>query len=417
MSRRRGRAGQQATAREVEPQGAATRAMAAEPVPQAAEPVPRAAEPVPVEAGGLALSEAEARRVDLTWAGAMVALLVLVYVLLSVFSGVSVPVLLAVTVAYVLNPWVTRLQRRGVERTWGSALVFAGGTLLLLAFLLYLVPVLRDQALKLPGLISEALRRLVPRVEELVGRPLPELVRQRTAELGAQASQLLQDVGPVVAGVLAAFASNTARVVTTLLGLLLVPVMGFFFLQDWPQLMQQVQRLVPRRAVGLVDRRFAEVDEVLSAFVSGQLTVGSILSVIYAVGLSLGRIEMALVIGAIAGFGNMVPYLGTAVGVVLAVLGVVLSWHGPWQLAVVVATFVVGQLAEGFVITPRVVGDKVGLSPVTVILAVLAFGDLFGFTGVLLAVPTAAILKVVLRVVVERYQRTALYTGHGGARP
>lgn len=398
MRRNKGRAGQQATARKAE---------APEPVSQA---------PVQAGASEVALSEAEARRVDLAWAGAMVVLLVLVFVLLSVFSGVSVPVLLAVAVAYVLNPLVTRLQRRGVERTWGTALVFAGGSLLLLGFLLYLVPVLRDQALKLPGLISEALHRLVPRVEELVGRPLPDLVRQRTAELGAQASQLLQNVGPVVAGVLAAFASNTARVVTTLLGLLLVPVMGFFFLQDWPRLMEQVRRLVPRRAVALVDRRFAEVDEVLSAFVSGQLTVGAILSVIYAVGLSLGRIEMALVIGAIAGFGNMVPYLGTAVGVVLAVLGVVLSWHGPWQLGVVAATFIVGQLAEGFVITPRVVGDKVGLSPVTVILAVLAFGELFGFTGVLLAVPTAAILKVVLSVVVERYQRMALYTGVEDAR-
>lgn len=160
-----------------------------------------------------------------------------------------------------------------------------------------------------------------------------------------------------------------------------------------------------------MSRRFAEVDEVLSAFVRGQLIVGGVLSVIYAAGLSAARIDMAIVIGVIAGFGNMVPYLGTGVGIVLSLVGLMLSWQGPWQLAAVAATFVIGQMLEGFVITPRIVGEKVGLAPVAIILAILAFGELFGFVGILLAVPVAAILKVVLSVVVERYRRTRLYTG------
>ncbi|HLM48803.1 MAG TPA: AI-2E family transporter, partial [Myxococcaceae bacterium] len=245
------------------------------------------------------------------------------------------------------------------------------------------------------------------------GRPLPELLRQRMTELGAQASEILQSAGPTAARLVASFAGNTARVVATLLGLLVVPVLGFFFLQDYPNLVKLVQGLVPRRAVGLVSRRFSEVDDVLSAFVRGQITVGAILSVLYSTGLGLARIDMAIVIGCIAGFGNMVPYLGTTVGVLLAALGLMLSWQGAWQLAAVAGTFLVGQMAEGLFITPRIVGDKVGLSSVTVIIAILAFGELFGFTGILLAVPTTAILKVVLRVVVERYQRTPLYTGEG----
>jgi predicted PurR-regulated permease PerM len=204
--------------------------------------------------------------------------------------------------------------------------------------------------------------------------------------------------------------------VATLLGLSVVPVLGFFFLQDYPRLIGLVRELIPRRAVKLVGQRFSEVDEVLSAFVQGQLTVGSILSVIYSVGLSFGRIDMAIVIGVIAGFGNMVPYLGTALGIVLAGLGLMLSWQGPWQLAVVAGTFVVGQLLEGFVITPRIVGEKVGLPPVTIIIAILAFSELFGFVGILLAVPVSAILKVVVRVVVLRYQRMPLYTG-GAPKP
>ncbi|WP_205525951.1 AI-2E family transporter [Pyxidicoccus trucidator] len=357
------------------------------------------------------LSEVEARRIDLWWSAVMVGSLGLVFALLSVFGGVAVPVLLALAGAYIFNPLVTALEKRGLDRTWGTTIVFVGGTLLMAGAVLYLVPVFREEAAKLPDFFRRGSTQVVPRVEALVGRSLPDLVRQRTAELGQQASDLAQSAGPAAAKILASFAGNTARFVATLLGLSVVPVLAFFFLQDYPRLTSMVKDLLPRRTVALVARRFAEVDEVLSAFVRGQLTVGAVLSVIYAAGLSAGRIDMAIVIGVIAGFGNMVPYLGTGVGILLSLVGLALSWQGPWQLAVVAGTFVIGQLLEGLVITPRIVGEKVGLAPVAVIIAILAFGELFGFVGILLAVPVAAILKVVLRVVVQRYRRTSLYTG------
>lgn len=357
------------------------------------------------------LPESEARRIDLAWSAGMVGALLLVFGLLSVFGGVAVPVLLALTMAYVLNPLVTWLERRKVDRTWGATLVFAGCTLALVGVVLYLIPVFREEAAKLPGFFRDASTQVVPRLEKLLGVSLPELVSQRAAELGEKASELIQSAGPTAAKLVARFASNTARFVATLLGLMVVPVLGFFFLKDYPRLVEMMRNLLPRRAVGLVSRRFSEVDEVLSAFVRGQLTVGAILSVIYSTGLGLARIDMAIVIGVIAGFGNMVPYLGTAVGAVLALLGLMLSWQGAWQLAAVAGTFAVAQLAEGLVITPRIVGEKVGLSPVAVIIAILAFGELFGFVGILLAVPASAILKVVLRVVVARYQKTSLYLG------
>ncbi len=366
-----------------------------------------ASQPVP-EVG---LSEVEARRIDLWWSAVMVGSLALVFALLSVFGGVAVPVLLALSGAYVFNPVVTALEKRGLDRTWGTTVVFVGGTLLMAGAVLYLVPVFREEAAKLPDFFRRASSEVVPRVEGLLGRSLPDLVRQRAAELGQQASDLVQSAGPAAARILASFAGNTARFVVTLLGLAVVPVLAFFFLQDYPRLTGMVKDLLPRRTVGLVSRRFAEVDEVLSAFVRGQLTVGAVLSVIYAAGLGVGRIDMAIVIGVIAGFGNMVPYLGTGLGIVLSLVGLMLSWQGPWQLAVVAGTFVVGQLLEGLVITPRIVGEKVGLAPVAVIIAILAFGELFGFVGILLAVPVSAILKVVLRVVVQRYRRTSLYTG------
>ncbi|RKG54575.1 AI-2E family transporter [Corallococcus sp. AB011P] len=368
-------------------------------------------EPVPPPGDPAALDETEARRVDFVWSGVMVGSLALVFALLSVFGGVAVPVLLALTGAYAFNPLVTLMEKRGVDRTWGTSILFFAGTLLMVGAGLYLVPVFRDEAAKLPGFFQRASTQVVPQVESLLGVSLPDLVSQRTAELGEKASELLQSAGPTAARLVASFAGNTARFAATLLGLSVVPVLAFFFLQDYPRLMGRIQDLLPRRSVALVTQRFREVDEVLSAFVQGQLTVGAILSVLYAVGLSVARIDLAIAIGLIAGFGNMVPYLGTGIGVVLAVLGVLLSWQGPWQLAVVAATFIIGQLAEGFVITPRVVGEKVGLAPVAVIIAVLAFGELFGFVGILLAVPASAILKVVLSVVLQRYRRTQLYKG------
>jgi predicted PurR-regulated permease PerM len=349
--------------------------------------------------------------VDLLWCAGLLAGLALLFALLSLVGGVAVPVLLALAGAYALNPVVTALERRGLSRTLGTSLVYAMGGLLLVGAVLYLVPGFREQAARLPEFLRLASTQVLPRVEAALGLSLPELVRERAAELGSHASELLQSAGPAAARILAGFAGNTARLVATVLGLAVVPVLCFFFLVDYPALVQRAQDLVPRRAVGLVSRRFAEVDEVLSAFVQGQLTVGAILAVLYAAGLSLARVELAIVIGVVAGFGNMVPYLGTGVGVVLALVGTLLAWQGPWQLAAVAATFVVGQLLEGLVITPRIVGEKVGLSPVAVIIAILAFGELFGFVGILLAVPVGALLKVVLRVVVERYQRTALYTG------
>ncbi len=374
------------------------------PEPARLEVVPSPSPPASPEA---ALSEFEARRIDFAWAGGVV----LVFVLLSLFKGVAVPVLLALAIAYALNPVVTWLEKKRLSRSAGTSLTSGAGALLAVGFVLYLIPVFRAEAEKMPEFFERAGTRFVPWLEERTGLLLPELVRQRTTELTTEASDLLKSAGPALANLAKSFANNTARFVATVLGLFVVPVLGFFFLKDYPRLLELAKGLLPRRSVELVVRRFAEVDEVLSAFLRGQLTVGAILSVLYSTGLSIARIDMAILIGLIAGFGNMVPFLGTAIGLVLAMVGLALSWQGPWQLLVIALTFVVTQALEGTVITPRVVGDKVGLPPVAVIIAVLAFGELFGFVGVLLAVPTAAVLKVVLKVVVQRYRKTQLYTG------
>jgi predicted PurR-regulated permease PerM len=356
------------------------------------------------------LPEAEALRIDLIWAGAMVVAVGLVFLLIGVFAGAAVPVLLALATAYVLNPVVTWLEDRfRIGRTWGTLAVFLVLTLLATGFVLYLIPVFRQEAAKLPDFFRAASTQIVPKIEGVLGVTLPEFLRVRTQEIGNEASDLVRSVGPAVARLVASFAGNTARFITTLLGLIVVPVIAFFFLRDYPGLVTKAKGLLPRRAVSLVSRRFAQADEVLSAFVQGQIIVGAILSVLYSLGFSAARLDMAVLIGLIAGFGNMVPYLGTAIGMALAGVALLLSWQGPWQLLVVIGTFVGAQLAEGLVITPRIVGGRVGLAPVVVIVAVLAFGELFGFVGILLAVPVTALLKVVLAVVIERYRRSPWY--------
>ena len=365
----------------------------------------------PVAPSTPALPEAEARKADLVWSAAMVGGIGFLFLLLCSTRGVAVPVLLALAFAYVTNPLASWLEGRGVSRSLATALVFFGVAVLVAGATLYLVPVLREEAVKLPEYFKRGSKQLVPMLEKATGVSLPGLVRQRARELGDDASQLLESAGPAAAHLLARFAGNTARLLATLAGLLVVPVLAFFFLRDYPSLVGRARGLLPRRFEPLISRRFAEVDEVLSAFVRGQLTVGAILSCIYMTGLSVARIDLAIVIGLVTGFGNMVPYLGTAIGILLSVLSVLISWHGPWQLAVIAATFVIAQASEGLWITPRVVGEKVGLPPVAVIIAVLAFGEMFGFVGILLAVPSSAILKVVLGVVIERYRKTRLFNG------
>lgn len=339
------------------------------------------------------------------------------FLLLSLSQGVAVTVSLSLAGAYVLNPVVSKLAARGWSRTLATAATFLALLLVAVGAVLYLIPVFRDEAAKLPQFFKDAGATLVPRVEGLLGISVPAFINERVAELGNEASNLAKSAGPAVAAIAAKLASNTARFIATVLGLLVVPVLTFFFLQDAPRLTERLQSLIPRRALALVSKRFAEVDDVLSAFVRGQLTVGAILAVIYSTGLSIARIDMAIVIGVLTGFGNIVPFMGTIIGVVLSVLGLMLGWQGAWQIAIVVGTFAFAQIVEPLFITPRIVGEKVGLPPVAVIIAVLAFGEMFGFVGILLAVPTSAVLKVVLRVVIQRYRRTPLYTGAPEQQP
>ena len=201
-----------------------------------------------------------------------------------------------------------------------------------------------------------------------------------------------------------------------LANLFLIPVLTFYLLRDWDHLVAGIQRLLPRRSEAVWVRLARESDEVLGAFLRGQMLVMFLLGVIYTTGLWVVGLDFALLIGMVAGLVSFVPYLGLIVGIVIAGIGSVLQSQGIADLPWVILVFVVGQLLEGTVLTPRLVGERVGLHPVAVIFAVMAGGQLYGFFGILLALPVAAVAMVMLRYVLQRYRASGLYAS-ADARP
>ncbi|HEY3452843.1 MAG TPA: AI-2E family transporter [Myxococcales bacterium] len=357
------------------------------------------------------LSEAEARRADVVWAGSLTALLLALFAVLHWLPTAAVPVLVGLAGAYALDPVADALEKRRLSRTLAVALIFLVIGLAAAGALLYLVPALGHEIAKLPDFFRDIAHKAIPRVETAVGHPLPADVKSAVESLSQQSGGLAEKVLPSIAGFAMGALSSTASALVFVFGMLVIPVITFHLLRDYDRIVESFRTLLPRRYEALVSRRFGEVNAVLGGFIRGQLTVGAILTGVYGVGLSVAGLDLAVVIGAVAGFGTMIPYVGPGVGMALAALSLMVSWQGAWQLAVVAATFAVGMTAEGLYITPRVVGGKVGLSAVLVMIAILVFGNLFGFAGVLLAVPVSAALKVVSAVVLFRYRRSKVYLG------
>ena len=203
--------------------------------------------------------------------------------------------------------------------------------------------------------------------------------------------------------------------VAWVINLALLPILAYYFLRDWDKLVERVASMIPRNHIEVVTRLARESNDVLGAFIRGQIVVMIALGIVYAAGLSLVGLNLGLLIGLVAGLISFIPYLGATTGVVMAVLAALVQSQGfDLQLLVLVGVvFTVGQLLESYVLTPRIVGDKIGLHPVAVIFAVMAGGQLFGFLGMLLALPAAAVINVLLRYAHQRYRQSELYAGHG----
>ncbi len=336
----------------------------------------------------------------------------LVYLLAPVLT----PFLIAALLAYVGNPLVVRLEQWRLPRTVAVVAVFLLIILLFLGLVLFLVPLLQRQvigfAAKMPGYLDWLQHTLIPRLQGLLGSDLPlDLESVKQAVIANW-----QEVGDWL-GIVATYAATSGlRLLTVLLNLILIPVVTFYLLLDWQRLLAGILKLIPPSLRRKVKQLARETDEVLGHFLRGQMLVMLVLAVIYSVGLWLLRIDLAVPIGLFAGLVSFVPYLGFISGVLAAGIAAYLQFHDATILLGVLAVFLAGQVLESLWLSPRLVGSRIGLHPVAVIFAVLAGGQLFGFFGILLALPAAAALMVWLRHVYDGYTASALYRAKGKRR-
>lgn len=340
------------------------------------------------------------------WLALLLAVL-LGYALMPVLT----PFLLSALLAYMGNPLVERLQRWRLSRTWAVIIVFLILAGFLTLLVLVLVPMLGRQLAELYALTPHFLdwlqQVLLPWLQQTLR--LEEDVWQLDkikSELGGHL-----DKAPDLFGMLLGMLGSSGMALAGwLTNLFLVPVVTFYLLRDWRLIVDKVQVLLPRRQEPLVVRLVSECHEVLGAFMRGQLLVMLALAIVYALGLMLLGLKLGLLIGVLAGLASIVPYMGFIVGIGIALVAGFFQFGLDYlMLGGIVGVFLVGQVLESVALTPMLVGDRIGLHPVAVMFAILAGGQLFGFTGVLLALPVAAVLMVLLRFLYQRYQTSNLY--------
>ena len=334
----------------------------------------------------------------------------IIYLLAPVLS----PFLVAALLAYLGDPVTDRLEQRGVPRTLAVVIVFSFMFLAGLVLLFILVPLLQDQIYalrdRLPQLISWLQNKILPWISATLGMDPGSIdldaVRRTITENW-------QDMGSLLGIVLGKIGHSGQYLLSWLVYLLLVPVVTFYLLRDWDALVTNIRGLLPKRYETAVVQLAGECDAVLAEFLRGQLLVMFALGLIYSIGLWIVGLEFALLVGLLAGMVSFIPYLGGIVGIGTAGILGYLQYHDVIHLVYIALVFGSGQALEGMLLSPLLVGDRIGLHPVAVIFAVMAGGQLFGFIGILLALPVAAVIMVILRHIHRRYVHSGIYDEAG----
>ncbi|QBQ55168.1 AI-2E family transporter [Nitrosococcus wardiae] len=321
---------------------------------------------------------------------------------------ILLPFVAGMAVAYLIDPLCDWLERKGFSRTMATSLVTAGFIFVVIAVLLLLVPLLQNQIMHLievlPSLIARAQDSTWPWLQLLQERWSIDISQLQNA-VRDQAGALIKWIGRTLASLL-----SSGMALANLLSLIFVtPVVAFYLLRDWDRLIARVDHLLPRKYAPVIREQVKLIDTVLSGFIRGQASVCLLLGTFYAIGLTLIGLDFGLMIGMGAGLLSFIPYVGTIVGFI-AGIGLAFVQFSEWTpIALVAGVFVVGQVIEGNFLTPRLVGTRVGLHPVVVIFALLAGGALFGFLGILLAVPVAAVVGVLTRFAIKQYVASHYY--------
>jgi predicted PurR-regulated permease PerM len=332
---------------------------------------------------------------------------VVVLALLWFMGDVLLPFVLGSAIAYFLDPVADRLERMGLSRAMATAVITVVAILVFIIMALLVIPTLVSQAINLFEIAPDLTRRL----SAVVTERFPSILEE-----GSTLQSSINSIGTVVkergGELLNTALSSAAGIINIIMLFVIVPVVAVYMLLDWDRMIAQVDALLPRDHAPVVRRLARDIDRTLASFIRGMGTVCLVLGTYYAIALMLVGLQFGLVIGFIAGLVTFIPYLGALIGGALAIGLALFQFWGDWvAIGMVGGIFVIGQIIEGNVLTPKLVGNSVGLHPVWLILALSVFGTLFGIVGMLVAVPVAAALGVVMRFAVEQYRHSLLYRG------
>ena len=327
-------------------------------------------------------------------------------------GGVILPFLMGGAIAYFLDPLADRLERLGLSRALSTIVIALIGLLVFVVLSLAILPMLVRQLGQLIALAPELLQSL----QAFLTERFPDLVKNSVVnDTLASIGEAIKSRGGEVASTLL---SSAMTVVNIVIFIVVVPVVTFYMLLDWDRIVAKIDSWLPRDHAPTIRAIAHDIDRVLSGFVRGQVTVCLILGSFYAVTLMLAGLQFGLLVGSVAGALTFIPYIGAIIGGSLAIGLALFQFWGDWlHIGIVAGIFAFGQFMEGNIVTPKLVGDSVGLHPLWLLFALSAFGTLFGFAGMLVAVPVAAAIGVVARFLIDQYLHGALYRGVSGHEP
>lgn len=341
------------------------------------------------------------------WSAATAALLVILWLL----GDIVLPFILGGAIAYCLDPIADFLERIGLGRVLATAVITLAAILVFTVMALAVIPTAVNQA----AALAKAAPQLAGNLQIFLSENFPALMDRNST-----VRQSLEGLGELISArggaLIDGIVSSAASLLNILLLTFIVPVVAFYLLLDWDRMVANIERILPRDHAPTICRLAREIDSTLAAFIRGQGTVMLILAVFYGSALMLIGLEFGLIVGVTAGLLSFIPYVGAIVGGALAIGLALFQFWGDWGWIGAVATvFFAGQFLEGNFLTPKLVGDSVGLHPVWLIFALSVFGSLFGFVGLLVAVPVTAALGVLVRFALEQYKQGLLYRGRGDA--
>lgn len=341
--------------------------------------------------------------------------------LLATMSAVVFPVFMALLLAYLFNPMVGFFQKRDVPRAGGIVIILVGLFLFVFVFAWFLYPTMVEQVRRIGERAPQAWEFLetefFPWITETLGVEFPETVEEVFEQYGEEIGDAVPMIAERAAEWTGEVVTRTQVILVSLFNLIMIPIFTAYFLYDFERMKTKARQFIPQARREMILDRLRKMDLAVGQWFRGQVEVSIILAVLYAIGLGLvygltgHDVQSGVVIGLLTGFLNVIPYLGFAVGSLLAFLVILIEWTGWWALIGVTLAFVIIQTAESYYITPRVMGDKVGLSPVVVIIVLLIGGHAAGLLGVILAIPIFGALKVLFPDLIRWYRNSSVYTG------